>query len=132
MELKDLLLKTTAAGKWIALRESGGQYTLTLDLPGGRRQMVHVASRNEGGSPMARLWTKVAAAKDLSGARPMSALKMNANLAFGAFAVEGEELVLVDTFLLAESTPEHLLQSLKYLGQMADQMEKSLGLEDRR
>jgi hypothetical protein len=131
MDIRELLKKTVDQGKWINLRESGGTWVISLDLKGGRKQTVTLATFTEGGHEFGRLKSKIAPAKALSGERPTTALKMNANLTFGSLVVEGEDLIMQETLMIAETTPAHLLASLQYIGEMADRYEKMLGGGDR-
>lgn len=131
MELKELLTKTVQQGQWINLRESGGSWIMTLDLKGGRKQTVEVKSFTENGIAFARLRSKIGSAKSLEGQRPLAALRMNANLAYGSLAVDGEDYVIQETIMLTESTPAHLVASLQYIANIADQQEKFLGGGDK-
>ena len=131
MEIRELLNKTIEQGKWINLRESGGSWVITLDLKGGRKQTVTLATFQDGGLEFGRLKSKIAPSKALSGERPTSALRMNAGLTFGSLVIEGDDLIMQETLMLAETTPAHLLASLQYIGEMADRYEKVLGGGDK-
>ncbi|MBI2920600.1 MAG: hypothetical protein HYY18_05900 [Planctomycetes bacterium] len=131
MELKELLTRTVQQGQWINIRESGGSWILTLDLKGGRKQTVEVRTLSENGIAFARLRSKIGSAQNLEGQRPLAALRMNANLAYGSLAVDGEDYVIQETIMLSESTPTHLIASLQYIANIADQQEKFLGGGDR-
>ncbi|MCE9582503.1 MAG: hypothetical protein K8T20_08430 [Planctomycetes bacterium] len=131
MDIRELLKKTVDQGKWINLRESGGSWIISLDLKGGRKQTVTLSTFSEGGHEFGRLKSKIAPAKALAGERPTAALKMNANLTFGSLVVEGEDLIMQETLMVAETTPAHLLASLQYIGEMADRYEKMLGGGDK-
>ena len=131
MEMRELLKKTVEQGKWINLRETGGTWLITLDLKGGRKQTVTLVTFKEGGNEFGRLKSKIAPATALSGERPTSALRMNAGLTFGSLVVEGDDLIMQETLMLAETTPAHLLASLQYIGEMADRYEKVLGGGDK-
>ena len=127
MEMRELLQKTVEQGKWINIRETGGSWVVTLDLKGGRKQTVTVSTFSEGGHQYGRLKSKIGPAAALSSQRPTSALKMNAGLTHGSLAIDGDDLVIQETIMLAESTPTHLLASLQYIGEAADKYEKMMG-----
>jgi len=131
MDLKELLKKTVEQGQWINIRETGGQWVLTLDLKGGRKQTIEVRPFSENGVAFARLRTRISAATELTGQRPLAALRMNANLAYGSLVVDGDDYVMQETIMVAESTPAHLLASLQYLATVADQQEKFLSGKDK-
>lgn len=127
MDMRELLKKTVEQGKWINIRETGGSWLVTLDLKGGRKQQVTVTTFDEGGHQYGRLKSKICAAATLSAQRPTMALRMNAGLTHGSLCVDGDDLVIQETIMLAESTPNHLLASLQYIGETADKFERQMG-----
>jgi hypothetical protein len=56
---------------------------------------------------------------------------MNARLRFGAIAIDGDMLTLVDTLLLREADADELRTSMFYLARKADELERGLFQEDR-
>ncbi|MCC6738325.1 MAG: hypothetical protein IT452_04720 [Planctomycetia bacterium] len=126
MEMRELLQKTVEQGKWINIRETGGSWLVTLDLKGGRKQQVVVTTFEEGGRQYGRLKSRIAPAAALSSQRPTMALRMNTGLTHGSLCIDGEDLVIQETLMLAETTPNHLLASLQYIGETADRFEKTM------
>lgn len=126
MDMRELLKKTVEQGKWINIRETGGSWVVTLELKGGRKQTVIVSTFEEGGNQYGRLKSKIGPAAALSSQRPTMALRMNAGLTHGSLCIDGEDLVIQETLMLAESTPTHLLASLQYIGEAADRYEKTM------
>ncbi len=126
MDMRELLKKTVEQGKWINIRETGGTWVVTLELKGGRKQSVIVSTFEEGGIQYGRLKSKIGPATALSSQRPTMALRMNAGLTHGSLCIDGEDLVIQETLMLAESTPTHLLASLQYIGEAADRYEKTM------
>ena len=103
----------------------------TLLLPGGRHQRVQADLFEEDGEEILRLKSRVGPAAVLNEARLQSALRMNARLRFGAIAIDGEMLALVDTLLLREADADELRSSMLYLARKADELERGLFGDDR-
>jgi hypothetical protein len=111
--------------------EEEGTLIFTLSMRSGRKQEVHLRRYEHDGHAMVRFTSVIGPAMALTGERPAVALRLNSELPFGCLAIEGEHLVVTDTFLLDEVNLEEVLLSLNYLAQQADRYERMLFGTDR-
>jgi hypothetical protein len=102
-----------------------------LLLPGGRHQRVLADVFEEDGCEILRLYSHIGPAAVLNEARLQAALRMNARLRFGAIAIDGELLALVDTLLLRDADADELRSCILYLARKADELERGLFGSDR-
>lgn len=103
-------------------RETDAGVEITLE--GGRTQVVSRATFTEGGEEHLRLASIIGPAAKLDERRMRAALRLNANMRFGAFAINGEDFAVVDTFLLADADKAEVRDSLLFLAQTADRYEQ--------
>jgi hypothetical protein len=129
-DLKALAAAAAKLGQGVTVQEKGGTLNVLVELGGGRTQLIAITSREDSGASVGRVTTKIGPASNLTGQRPLALLRMNASLRSGAFAVDGDSLVLIDTFLPAHTTAQELLNILLYAAKTADQQEKNLGKDD--
>jgi hypothetical protein len=101
-----------------------------LRVDGGRHQLVEIELFEAGGRELVRLTTTVGSARDVGEARLARALRWNAELAHGAFAVRDEELVMTDTLVLEDADEGELEASLAYLAETADRYERLFSEDD--
>jgi len=73
-----------------------------------------------------RLMTTIGDTRELTPVRLTIALRINFELAHGAFAVKDENLILVDTLMLEGVGPDELELSIRYLAETADYYEKAI------
>jgi hypothetical protein len=97
-----------------------------VTLPGGRHQRVTAEVSAEDGDEILRVRTHVGDAAVMNEARMLAALRMNARLRFGAIAIDGALVAMVDTLLLHTADPEALRQSILHLARKADELERGL------
>jgi hypothetical protein len=97
-----------------------------VPLAGGRHQIVSLEIFQYEQEERIRLLTTIGAARDLTPVRLTIALRINFELAHGAFAVKDDNLILIDTLMLAGIEPDELESSLRYLAETADYYEKAI------
>jgi hypothetical protein len=95
-----------------------------VPLDGGRHQVVSLEVFDHEGSEMVRLSSTIGESSKLTPVRLTIALRINAELAHGAFAVKDDQLVMVETLLLADADPTEFESSIRYLAQTADYYER--------
>jgi hypothetical protein len=103
---------------------------IRLRVDGGRHQLVELELFEAEGHELVRLTTTVGNARKVGDARLVRALRWNAELAHGAFAVRDDELVMTETLLLRDADEGELETALAYLGAMADRYERLLSESD--
>ncbi|MBI5369275.1 MAG: YbjN domain-containing protein [Planctomycetes bacterium] len=126
MTLEDFLKSLCAQAGWPLSKTASGDYNVIVPTAGGRLQKLIINEFVEDGTAMARVRSVIGAADILQGDRPMMALRMNATLRYGAFAVEKDHLVIADTHLLEGLNSEQKVRSMVYLAEQADRFEKML------
>lgn len=119
MDILDVIRRVCEGQGWM-LRGS----EIDMPLADGRAQRVTVQTFADGGDSMVRITTGVGDAAQLSEAKLLSALRVNHGLAHGALAIRDDHLVLTDTFLASEATPDQFERSLRFLATTADRYER--------
>ena len=104
------------------LRPSGVQVT----WPDGRHQIVSVELFEHEASDRVRLFTTIGETSRLTPVRLNITLRINAELAHGAFAVRDDDLIMVDTHLLDCAHPKAIEASIRFLAETADYYEKAI------
>lgn len=97
-----------------------------VPLAHGRHQVVSVEIFQHEREERIRLLTTIGGARGLTPARLTIALRINFELAHGAFAVKDDNLILIDTLMLARVEPEELELAIRYLAETADYYEKAI------
>jgi hypothetical protein len=95
-----------------------------VPLDGGRHQIVSLEVFDHEDHELVRLMSTIGEASKLTPVRLTIALRINAELAHGAFAVKDDHLVMVETLLLADADPGEVEASIRYLAQTADYYER--------
>jgi len=116
-----ICIEVCRAREWIGQRDQ-----VEVKLEGGRRQVVQLQFFEYEGREMVRLHTVIGSTERIRPTRLQFALELNYALPHGAMAVKDEQLVMVDTLILAEADPGELEASLEYLATTADQYEASM------
>ena len=104
----------------------GQRDQVEVKLESGRRQVVQLQFFEYEGREMVRLHTVIGSTERIRPTRLQFALELNYALPHGAMAVKDEQLVMVDTLILADADPGELEASLEYLATTADQYEASM------
>ena len=110
----------TAAG-WTYLDDRA-----QIPLPVDRHQEVAWCNFEADGQTLIRLASVIGSASALNEARLTAALRLNANLRFGALAIVDDELAVVDTFLVSEADAAELEASMRYIAETADRYESAI------
>lgn len=132
MDLRSFLDLLCQRAGWPRTELPEGTTAITVVLADGRKQDVFVSAYEEEGLPLARIRTHIGPLARLSGEKTIQALRMNAELRFGSFAIADDYLIMTDSVLVAEAEIAELEQSLRYLARQADQAEKFLFGTDER
>jgi len=93
-------------------------------LDNARHQVVALDLFDHEDEELVRLSSTIGRAAMLTPVRLTIALRINAELAHGAFAVKDDHLIIVDTLLLEDVDPGEFEASLRYLAQTADYYER--------
>jgi hypothetical protein len=75
------------------------------------------------GSDMVRFATPIGAVSRLSPVKLGAVLRLNCELPFGAFGIRDEDLVMIDTFVLADLDADELDASVRLIAEVADAYE---------
>jgi hypothetical protein len=92
----------------------------------GRHQLVELEVFQDGERELVRLFTTIGAVDNMTPVRLTIALRINAELAHGAFAVKNEHLIMVETLMLEDADPREIEASIRYLAETADYYEKAI------
>lgn len=95
-----------------------------VPIEGGRTQTVGVEQVREGDDEFIRLASVIGPSATLDLRRTTAALRLNANLRVGAFAIMGEQFAIVDTVSLADADQATLEHSMAFLAKTADRYEQ--------
>lgn len=96
---------------------------VVVPLAEGRHQKVFFEIVEQDGLELLRLRSPIGDIDMLNEVRMRAALRLNDRLRFGAFAIRGEELALVDSFLLRHADRDEVASSMLYLAETADSYE---------
>ncbi len=116
-----LFVEVCASREWICQR---GQVEVKLES--GRRQVVQLEYFEYAGRSMVRFHTVIGSTERIRAGRLQFALEINFSLPHGSMAVEADQLVMVDTLILADADPGEIEASLEYLATTADHYEASI------
>ncbi len=116
-----IYIEICRAREWIGQRDQ-----VEVKLASGRRQVVHLQFFENEGREMVRLHTVIGSTERIRPTRLHFALELNYGLPHGAMAVKNEQLIMVDTLILADADPGELEAALAYLATTADYYEASM------
>lgn len=116
-----LFVEVCASREWICQSDQ-----VEVKLESGRRQVVHLVYFEHEGRPMVRFHTVIGSTERIRAGRLQYALEINFSLPHGAMAVQSDELVMVDTLILADADPGEIEGSLEYMAATADHYEASI------
>jgi hypothetical protein len=95
-----------------------------VPLDDGRHQVVSLELFDHEDEDLVRLSSTIGEAARLTPVRLTIALRINAELAHGAFAVKDDHLIMVDTLMLEDTDASEFEASIRYLAQTADYYER--------
>lgn len=126
----DLFVKTLAAESGWPTDRSGGTWTVIVPVKDSRSQTVRIEALAAKKSQLVRFTSVIGPATEVTDQRPLMALKINADLALGALAISGKDLVITDT-VLEGAGAKSLVTTLLYLAEQGDRYEKLIFGADR-
>ena len=97
-----------------------------VKLPCGRHQVLSFEQFMLEGEEMLRIITIVGPVANLSPVQLNAVLGLNRSLAYGALAINGDDLAMVDTFLLRGDCHEQLASAMTFIAETADRYEKEI------
>jgi hypothetical protein len=92
----------------------------------GRHQVIELEIFQHEGKEIVRLFTTIGTVENMTPVRLTIALRINAELAHGAFAVKNDHLVMVETLMLDDADPGETEAAIRYLAETADYYEKAI------
>lgn len=130
MTFEELINQVCAERGWPYRRSGENAVEIDIALERGRKQKVMLEIYEEEGEILARVKTIVGPAETLSLQQVNAALGMNAHMRYGAFAIDGGHLCLVDSCLLRDADPDEVAESVRFLGRQGDFCEKYVYKQD--
>ena len=92
----------------------------------GRHQLVGIEVVQIDEGEVVRLYTTIGSVASMTPVRLTIALRINAELAHGAFAVKDEDLIMVETLLIHSADEAQIAASIRFLAETADYYEKAI------
>ena len=124
MEFRQIVDSIAHACKWEVASEADGSICIEVPTSGGRIQMVVITEDIDiAGQPIVRYWSVIGPAEGIEFKR---CLEENAKLAYGAFALPSDNLVMMDTQLVSDADPMEVGASIGNLAAYADRCERDL------
>lgn len=128
------LLRESLTGVQATIEGGGDQFTVTVPLPGGRSQKVHVATcrGSNVSEELVRIYSVCAPIRECYFRR---ALELNADICHGAIAIQDVDgrphFVMSDAYPRATCDPHEVRQSVLTIARHADRVEQLLTGSDR-
>ena len=120
-----LLAQIAGNNQWAVVQTPTGGFKLELATGAGRTQVVEISfGADPEGRPMAYLFSGVTTVDNV--ADPWYLLGLNTQMAYGAMAVRGRDVVVVETQLVATVDYEELQRAIFFVGKFADDLEKQV------
>lgn len=123
MDFREIVDSIAQACNWEVEAKQG---SISIEVPtgSGRTQMVLITDDTDvADQPIVRYWSVIGPAEDIEYRR---CLEENAKLAYGAFAIQDDQLVLMDTQLVQDADPMEVGASIGNLAAYADRYERDL------
>jgi len=95
-----------------------------VPIVGGRSQLVDIERYDLDQRERLRLFTRIGPFETLGVIRMEVALRKNASLERGAFAIRDEQLVMTETFAVDEVKSDEFEAAVRFLAETADGYEK--------
>lgn len=124
MKFREIVDSIAEACKWHVSEQGDG--SLCVEVPTGneRTQLVLVTNDVDvADQPIVRYWSVIGPTADIEFRR---CLEENSRLAYGAFAIKEDQLVLMDTQLVQDADPMEVGASIGNLAAYADRYERDL------
>jgi hypothetical protein len=97
-----------------------------VSWPSGRRQLIEIEFFQFKREELVRLFTTIGEVDGMGVVRLTVALRVNAELAHGCFAVHDDHLVMTDTLMLQDADFGEIAASISYLAETADHYEQTI------
>lgn len=124
MNFREIVESIAQACKWEVTEDEDGTLCVEVPTGSGRSQVVVITEDVDvADQPIARYWSVIGEAEGIDFRR---CLEENARLAYGAFALQGQNLVLLDTQLISDADPMEVGASIGNLAAYADRYERDL------
>ena len=92
----------------------------------GRHQLVELEVFQNERDELVRLFTTIGSVDSMTPVRLTIALRINAELAHGAFAVKNDHLIMVETLMTEDADAGEIEAAVRYLAETADYYEKAI------
>ncbi|MGE0710742.1 MAG: hypothetical protein AB7N76_27900 [Planctomycetota bacterium] len=124
MKFREIVESIAVACNWQVTEGDNGSICIEVPTGNSRTQMVLITDDVDiADQPIVRYWSVVGPAEDIEFRR---CLEENAKLAYGAFALQDGQLVLMDTQLVQDADPMEVGASIGNLAAYADRYERDL------
>ena len=124
MEFREIVENIAQACKWVVSEEEDGSICVEVPTGSGRTQMVVITEDVDIADQLiVRYWSVIGPADGIEYKR---CLEENSKLAYGAFALKEDNLVLLDTQLVSDADPMEVGASIGNLAAYADRYERDL------
>ena len=123
MTLRELVSQIARDRGWEA-REDDGRLGLAVSLERGRTQFVRFAEFADAGQKRVRFSTRIGKIAGLGEARFRAALEVNFRLPHGCLALDGEHMVLTETWSLDAAAAGASSEAVEFLARQADSYER--------
>ena len=124
MEFSAIVENIAQACKWVVSEEEDGSLCVEVPTGNGRTQMVVITEDVDIAEQLiVRYWSVIGPADGIEYKR---CLEENSKLAYGAFALKEDNLVLLDTQLVSDADPMEVGASIGNLAAYADRYERDL------
>ncbi|MBU0552164.1 YbjN domain-containing protein [Myxococcota bacterium] len=125
MDFLTLLQQVCQYNQWGMAQQYDGAIRVEIPTEYGRSQVVEVIQgRDPDGRPLVYYWTVVVSVQEVGD--PWFLLGLNADLPYGALAVRGNEVILIESQLMETADAEEVMRGIFYVGKYADQFEKQV------
>ena len=123
--LSNLVMEACQEDGWV-VRPGDKELVVVVPVREDRQQEVVIALSEDDTESVARFHTVIGPVKDLTGTRPLAALRLNFALASGAFAIHGDNLVLCRLHPLKDLDSGEARSTIGYLAETGDRYEEHL------
>jgi hypothetical protein len=129
VSFREIVEKIASGCGWKVREERDGAVSVEVATSSDRSQIVLITSDSDvAGQDIVRYWSVIGSSEGLD---LRICLEENAKLAYGAFALKGDQLVLLDTQLVQDADLMEVGASIGNLAAFADRYERDLFGVDR-
>lgn len=123
--IHELLMEACQADGW-SIHPGNKETRVVVPLGEDRHQEILVVEEEEGGESVVRFYTIIGPIQDLTGNRPLAALRLNYGLLSCSFAAHMENLILIRTQVASYLDPKETRATIRLLAETGDRYEKHL------